>query len=304
MPQNKRPNSPKAIVQRHSAMVDDPERTPAIERAIRKIVKAGDSVFDLGCGLGVLTIAALKAGADRVDACDIDESIQIAKKRVKEAGFENQVRFHGHLSSDVSIPEKADVLLAETVGSLAFDENILPFVIDARDRLLKKNGTILPAKLKLFVAPLGKLPEGIKALPPSKAKTAPLIPFQIAEVKPPDLIGEPLPYVSVDLKTAKEIGFDLEMVFKASRNGSLVGFAGWMEVTWAPGIVTDTSPSAPLTHWKQTVLPNGESIPVQKGQEILFRLRIVPKDDECSTESSVEWGYKVLSPQRPRKTER
>ena len=42
-------------------------------QALEKLVRPGMSVLDLGCGSGILSIAALLLGADRAYACDIDE---------------------------------------------------------------------------------------------------------------------------------------------------------------------------------------------------------------------------------------
>ena len=41
--------------------------------ALEKYVRGGEKVLDLGCGSGILSIAALLLGADRAFACDIDE---------------------------------------------------------------------------------------------------------------------------------------------------------------------------------------------------------------------------------------
>ena len=41
--------------------------------ALEKHVRGGEPVLDLGCGSGILSIAALLLGADRAVACDIDE---------------------------------------------------------------------------------------------------------------------------------------------------------------------------------------------------------------------------------------
>ena len=50
--------------------------------ALEKTVRDGDRVLDLGCGSGILSIAALKLGANTAFACDIDE-------KCKTVAYEN-----------------------------------------------------------------------------------------------------------------------------------------------------------------------------------------------------------------------
>jgi len=51
-------------------------------KALEKTVKDGDRALDLGCGSGILSIAALKLGAKGAFACDIDE-------KCKAVAYEN-----------------------------------------------------------------------------------------------------------------------------------------------------------------------------------------------------------------------
>ena len=51
-------------------------------KALEKTVKDGDRALDLGCGSGILSIAALKLGAQTAFACDIDE-------KCKTVAYEN-----------------------------------------------------------------------------------------------------------------------------------------------------------------------------------------------------------------------
>jgi ribosomal protein L11 methylase PrmA len=57
-------------------------------------VKAGDVVYDLGCGDGRIVISAAKTYGAHAVGVDIDpERIQEAKANAKSAGVESQVRF-------------------------------------------------------------------------------------------------------------------------------------------------------------------------------------------------------------------
>lgn len=49
------------------------ETTQLCIRQLRKYMKSGDEVLDLGCGSGILSIVALKLGAGHVVGTDIDD---------------------------------------------------------------------------------------------------------------------------------------------------------------------------------------------------------------------------------------
>lgn len=278
--------------ERHSQMIEDPYRTPVLENAISKIVKRGDIVFDLGCGLGLLSQAALKAGAKRVYACDIDKTaLEVAIQSAKKRNLLDRITFFHDLSSNVYLPEKVDVILSETVGSLGLDENIVPFVIDARDRFLKKDGIILPAAMTIWAAPVGELG--------SKKKSG----WTIETIDPKQLLSPPKKYASLVFQKVKSPYFDKEIIFEMKEDSLLQGFAVWFDVQWCHETkdentyTTSTSPWYPATHWKQGVLWNKTDKKLKKNQKLLFRLIIEPQGDFFDTQSTIEWGF---SPTEPR----
>jgi len=68
------------------------ESTELVLDLLEKYISDGISVLDIGTGSGVLAIAAAKLGAELVVAIDIDaDSIEAAKKNVKENGVNNKV---------------------------------------------------------------------------------------------------------------------------------------------------------------------------------------------------------------------
>ena len=57
-------------------------------QALERIVKPGMTVLDLGCGSGILSIAALLLGADRAYGCDIDDkAVDVAYENAALTGI-------------------------------------------------------------------------------------------------------------------------------------------------------------------------------------------------------------------------
>lgn len=85
---------------------------------LEKYVSPDSKVFDIGCGSGILAIAAAKLGAKDVTAVDLDEvAVEVAKENVKESNVEENVTvLHGNLT-DV-IHDKADVVVANIIADI------------------------------------------------------------------------------------------------------------------------------------------------------------------------------------------
>lgn len=61
--------------------------------ALEEEVGAGDIVFDIGTGSGILAIAAVKLGAGSVVACDIDPvAVRVAEENLRQNGVDGRVK--------------------------------------------------------------------------------------------------------------------------------------------------------------------------------------------------------------------
>ncbi len=128
----------------HVRMLNDRARTSAYQRAIRETVCPGDIVLDIGTGTGILAATAAKCGAARVYAVEQSSMAKLATKVFEENGLSETVTvIQGH-STDIVLPEKADVLVAEILGNDPLQENILDVTSDAVRRHLKPDAKIIP----------------------------------------------------------------------------------------------------------------------------------------------------------------
>ena len=121
--------------------------------AIRRVCP-GRVVCEIGVGLGPLSLMALQAGAERVYGIELDAAaLEVARRVLRRNGFDASrfVPLHG-ASNRVELPERVDVVLSEILNSVAFGENALFFLDDARRRLLAPGGALLPRALDVHVA--------------------------------------------------------------------------------------------------------------------------------------------------------
>lgn len=102
------------------------ETTQLCIKALEKHLKPGDTVLDIGCGSGILSIAALKLGAAGVVGTDIDEACMTSVKEnfaVNGLGEEKGTFYLGNLLTDEALSEKIgkeryDVVLANILADV------------------------------------------------------------------------------------------------------------------------------------------------------------------------------------------
>lgn len=144
----------------HEEMLRDSQRTLAYRTAIlrnRHLFK-GKVVLDVGCGTGILSLFAAKAGAKKVYAVDLASITNQAKIIVQENGFGDVIEVINGKVEELELPVKeVDIIISEWMGYCLIYESMLDTVLHARDKWLRKDGKgmLFPDKAKMY---LGKSP--------------------------------------------------------------------------------------------------------------------------------------------------
>lgn len=97
--------------------------TKMVMETLEEIIGGGERVLDLGCGSGILSIAALLLGAKDVTVCDIFENaVKTASENIEKNRFTNYTAYCGNIIDDGALREKIgggyDVICANIVADV------------------------------------------------------------------------------------------------------------------------------------------------------------------------------------------
>ncbi len=265
----------------HRILLADAVRTLAYREALRRSVSPDDVVLDLGSGIGILAFFACDAGARRVFAVETDHVADTAFLLARHLGYGDRIGvFHEH-STKINLPERASILVTETLGFLGFDEGLLGTVIDARKRLLRPDATIIPRKVALSLVPV-ELPtqhrEHVAWWSESRYgfDLSPLRIFSsnalyYAQIEPASFLSSPDQVIDLDLGTVARPAVSGCASFLTERDGVLHGFGGWFTATLGRDLILTNGPPD-ATHWGQAFLPLEQPIAVARGARITVEL--------------------------------
>jgi SAM-dependent methyltransferase len=271
----------------HHYMLKDYVRLAAYRRAIENNVKPGSIAMDLGTGTGILAFFAAKAGAKKVYAIEKrTDMVNLSKQMAEENQIDDKIEYlignSAKLNPD-QFEEKVDVFISEILGSGIFEENVLEYTMDARDRFCKPDAALIPCKLDVYafgydagrnddLSQEATEVERMYDLKLSKYKEN-LVNFINARYERYNTsiyqaVTNQLLTKSLDLKTLQKSMFRDELEFEVTENGNFNAICVYFVAHLDENTTLTNSPWAPSTHWIQKVFVMPQSLKVSKGQKI------------------------------------
>jgi 2-polyprenyl-3-methyl-5-hydroxy-6-metoxy-1,4-benzoquinol methylase len=255
-------------IELHRKMLGDKVRNDALHAALRRVIKPGMTVADIGAGTGFLAFLARQLGASHCHLYEYSDTLGLAEELARRNGISGLTFVQAH-SSEVTRPPKVDVVISETLGNYALEEGLLETLVDAR-RFLKPGGTLLPRALRQYVAPVvtprlqGELdiwPSVGHGLDLTAAREVGLNNMYVKTVRVADLPGldsaqqwDAIDFAGKGKLSSQRTG-GARWQGRALKGATVHGFALWWEVDVVDGITLSTAPDAPPTHWEQIYLP-------------------------------------------------
>ncbi len=141
----------------HVPMMNEQHRNSAYYDALKAVVTDKSTVFEIGTGSGLLAMMAAKLGAKQVTTCESVPLIaETAQQIIADNNYQKTINVIAKKSTDISIgaefEAKADILVSEIFSSELLGEHVLPSLEDAKKRLLKPQGQVIPAAGSIMIA--------------------------------------------------------------------------------------------------------------------------------------------------------
>lgn len=285
----------------HLFLLQDEYRCRTYDRAIRRVVRRGDVVVDLGAGTGILSLMAARAGAAKVYAIERDGIAWLARDIVRANGLSDVIEVIKADAADVRLPRKADVLVTETVSpGLGTGEKIVTTMRDVAPRLLRRGGRRVPRALIGVGAPIADARserddrfwsdvygfDFSEARPSFRNRCRHYLDRRVGRLGASralfriPLDGGPRTRLPVESRTA----------FRIARPGRLAGVLTWFRLEMAPGIVFDSTEASGFYRESMPLYP---ACRVERGDEVLLWLYL-------SAAGGATWRIRVDRPGRGR----
>ncbi|XP_046627903.1 protein arginine N-methyltransferase 1 isoform X2 [Neodiprion virginianus] len=271
----------------HEEMLKDEIRTMTYRNSMyhNKHLFKGKTVLDIGCGTGILSMFAAKAGAARVIGIECSNIVEYAKKIVEANQLSNVITILKGKVEEVTLPdgiEKVDIIISEWMGYCLFYESMLDTVLFARDKWLCEDGMLFPDKATLFICGIEDRQykdekinwwDDVYGFDMSSIRKVAISEPLVDVVDPKQVVTNACLIKEVDLYTVTKADLDFTSPFnlQVRRNDYVQALVTFFNIEFTKchkRIGFSTAPEAQYTHWKQTVFYFDDYMTVKKGEEI------------------------------------
>jgi type I protein arginine methyltransferase len=267
----------------YGSLLLDEGRITAYTEALRRAVRPGAVVLDIGTGPGVFALLACRLGARRVYAVEPAPVIQVAREIAAANGYAGRVEFIQDLSTRLELPEPADVVVSDLHGVLPLFQHHLPTIRDARERLLVPGGVLIPQRDTLWAAVVEAEEEYARHVSPWNGELLGLdlragLPLAVntwrkARFRADQCLTEPLRWATLDYTSIESPDARAELTFTVERAGTGHGLAVWFDSVLAEGVEFSNAPGEPELIYGCAFLPWQEPVSLAAGETVRAELR-------------------------------
>jgi protein arginine N-methyltransferase 1 len=294
-------------IEGYGEMIADAGRMEAYDRALRMAILPGSVVADIGTGTGIFAMLAVRYGARKVYAIEPADAIEVAREIAATNGCADRIEFIQGISTRVTLPEPADVVVSDMRGVLPLFQQHLPSIVDARQRLLRPGGTLVPQR-DIIRAAVVDAPDAYRRCIFPWTENPYRLDMQAARkivvntwwkfgVSPERLISESEVWATLDYLTVASPDISGEVQFHATRAGTAHGVVLWFEAKLLDGVEFSNAPGQPELIYGNAFFPFSDPVDLAEGDRVAVKLQANLTGDDYVW----RWDTRVLDRTDPTK---
>ena len=265
----------------HFNILRDEKRNAAYDAALRRAVRPGSRVLDIGSGSGLLAMMAARAGAAEVIACEVNPAIaEKTAEIVRRNGYADRVRVvakhSGSLDAEADLAGRVDVIVSEIVSNDLLGQDILAVHEHAVRHFLKPGGRVIPARGTVRVALAHDASEDLQALSDiagfdlsAFGALAPPVHRRPVGDKRLSLSSDPADLFAFDLGSARHCPPAEASTICRSSGSPVNGVAQWIRIELDDGVHYENQPATGASScWAARFHPLAAPIHPPAGQAI------------------------------------
>ena len=260
-------------------------RVEAYAAALRQAITPNESVvLEIGTGAGFFALLAVKFGARHVYAIEPNEAMNIARELAAANNMTEQITFIQKMSTNVTLPERADVMVSDIRGALPWLGEHIPSIVDARERLLVPGAVQIPQQDTVWVAlveapnlyaphvvPWDRNQYGLDL----RAARQRVTNFhRKGAVKPEQLLVEPRCWATLDYQTITSPHAKAKVGWTMDKASTAHGLSMWFDTLLFDQIGYSNAPTAPpIPIYSQLFFPLSQPVRLSAGDVVTVTLQ-------------------------------
>jgi type I protein arginine methyltransferase len=267
----------------YGEMIADRIRTGAYIEALRAVIRPGAVVMDIGTGPGIMAVLACQLGAKQVYAIEPGEVIQVAREIAEANHCTDRIEFFEDLSTNVTIPVRADVIVSDLRGVLPLYGRHIPSITDARRRFLAPGGTLIGREDRLWAAVVEAPERYSKIVSPwagdlpgqdlSPARQKVVNDIYKMHAAPQLLLTSPKLWVRLDYTRIENPDVEGVLTWTVERDGTGHGIVIWFDADLADGVGFSNNPGSPAVIYSSMFFPWPEPVHLVAGQTVCVHVQ-------------------------------